>query len=184
MTSGLRLVKAFNKNDYPFKISVSIAFDPENNPTDRIFSQSQDYLEHKALTKPALTLQNIRAILYKGNVEDYCLYRNETGIELHLRTEEDAYIACAGLIPQNTYGIDFYTCSVHDSKRKMKKKAQKLQTFFNHLSIGKRLSFSVDPERRMIKLHTANGQDFVEVFGVMRRLEKSPHILTEALSKK
>lgn len=166
--SHLQLVKSFTPAAYPFHAGIDVGFDPENNHTDRLFKDHFFYREEKLQNQPIYFEEEIRALFTAAKVEDYCLFRNGTHIDVYMKGLFDYNLMKVHFLPTcENYIVDFFECPKNASPRKMKKRMKQFQEAFDSSTdLYPDTRFQMDPDRKMIRAKTSSKETLAKLITI------------------
>lgn len=169
----LQLVKSYNAANYPYKIRIDMNVDPKKVQLDSMCGKAPFYKAYKETSYFENRKSQILAVLKRGGIEDFTLVRIGNCLELGLTHEDDRPIVIAGLKPNANYSNDFVMGNTGWSNGKLRRAVREVRDIFNRTVIRDKVEFSMDKQRKTIRVAARNGDDFVSFWGVARLIEKA-----------
>ena len=173
--SHLSLVKSFEPgmHGYDFQLTPSIIYDPKRSKGDALFQNHPDYPAFKQAIKTTWVMERIRFAMEQAEVEDYYLTNGRNGLEAWFKTDKDWEVSHASFMPDTGYNVDYLHCSPYSSPMKIRKKAKRMQEIFAEIGVNVNVKFVADEERRVIQAVMPSFNDFMQVHGIFRKLQKT-----------
>lgn len=177
----LSCVKSLNRENYPIRIEIDLSYNPAQNTLDRLNRYDPTYRDYREVAYADNALLKVRRIMNAGAVDNYTLLREGKNLGLYLATDEDKFIAIAGLMPQNSYATQFVFARPGWSNGTLRRKAKQLSEIFSRTQLAGKVEFPIDKTQRAIKVRTNNGHDFVSFWGTARDMERRNNVTFQAI---
>lgn len=168
----MQLVKSFNREKYPYSVQFSLDYNGQQISLDALCASLPFYSSFRETTYIEQRYRDVVGILNKAMVDDYTLTRRGNTLQVFLKDCDDQAIVIAGMKPGHEYETDFIFGNPGWSNGKLRRTATEIRTLFNQTDMSSKVSFNIDKERKAVRIHTANGHDFVTFWGTVRRIEQ------------